>query len=407
MTKLEAILKYVSENNDFYKRRIKEYKITNPLDITQWPILTRKELQENRYNMFSDGYRDKFFNQQLHRQSSSGSSGIPINVYWDKTDWYASNMSMWRRRLKYNKIHPHDKYVIFTLNASGIKNKNNISLFINSPSNVLIANTSLIFERKDEPIWAKTISEFNPVWLYIQPFILNRLIETYIEYNIAVPTNLRYIESVGEILSEDIRKKAMSLFNIPVTNFYGSEEFNGIAYETISHRLEILDENVFVEVLNNDKICKNGHGEAIITSLNNHAVPLIRYNQQDIVSVFQAEDDANGNAYIQNIVGRSYNTVELNHININSFMLTEIIGEINNKLGDPIKEYKFAYCKRENILYCNIVVNSQFEKWEIAIKEHLSCLLECKIGKNNLIFKIKTVPLIYNNSKKHNIFEII
>ena len=34
MTKLEAMLKYVSEHNDFYKKRIKEYGITNPLDIT-------------------------------------------------------------------------------------------------------------------------------------------------------------------------------------------------------------------------------------------------------------------------------------------------------------------------------------------------------------------------------------
>ena len=61
MSKLEDMLKYVSEHNDFYKNRIKEYGIENPLDITQWPILTRKELQENRYNMFSDGYQSKYF----------------------------------------------------------------------------------------------------------------------------------------------------------------------------------------------------------------------------------------------------------------------------------------------------------------------------------------------------------
>ena len=70
MDKLDAMLKYVSEHNDFYKKRIAEYGISNPLDITQWPVLTRKELQENRYNMFSDGYKSKYFNQQLRRQSS-------------------------------------------------------------------------------------------------------------------------------------------------------------------------------------------------------------------------------------------------------------------------------------------------------------------------------------------------
>ena len=79
--KLVKMLKYVSEHNDFYKNRIKEYGISNPLDITQWPILTRKELQENRYNMFSDGFEEKFYRNKLIRKSTSGSSGIPVNVY--------------------------------------------------------------------------------------------------------------------------------------------------------------------------------------------------------------------------------------------------------------------------------------------------------------------------------------
>lgn len=407
MTKLEAMLKYVSEHNDFYKGRIKEYGITNPLDINQWPILTRKELQENRYNMFSDGYKDKFFNQQLHRQSSSGSSGIPINVYWDENDWYKSNMSMWRRRLKYNGIHPNDKYVIFILNASGTKGEDNVSPFINKPRNMLIVNASLIFEKKDELTLAKTISDFNPVWLYIQPFILNRLIETYIKYNIAIPQNMRYIESVGEVLSEDIRKRAMELFNISIINFYGSEEFNGIAYETVPHRLEVLEENVFVEILNDNTIHKHGNGEAIITGLNNHAVPLIRYNQEDIVSVSRSEINGMGKPYINNIVGRSYNMVKINNMTLNSFMLSEVIGKINNKLGDPIKEYKFTYHKSDNILYCNIVLAPQFEKWNIAIKEQLDCLLKYKFGDNYPNLEIKSVQSIYNNGKKYNVLEII
>ena len=90
--KLVKMLKFVSEHNDFYKKRIKEYGISNPLDITQWPILTGKELQENRYNMFSDGYKSKYFNKQLRRQSSSGSTGVPVNVYWDSIYYYSSTV---------------------------------------------------------------------------------------------------------------------------------------------------------------------------------------------------------------------------------------------------------------------------------------------------------------------------
>lgn len=98
MTKLETMLKYVSEHNEFYQNKIKDYNIKDPLDITQWPILTRKELQENRYNMFSDGYKAKYLCHQLIRKTSSGTSGVPINVYWDTDDYWKSMIPLWRKR---------------------------------------------------------------------------------------------------------------------------------------------------------------------------------------------------------------------------------------------------------------------------------------------------------------------
>ena len=406
MSKLEDMLKYVSEHNDFYKKRINEYKIKNPLDITQWPVLTREELQENRYNIFSDGYKDKFFNQQLHRQSSSGSSGMPINVYWDKKDWYASNMSMWRRRLKYNNIFPNDKYVIFTLNASGRKSTDGLALYINNPPNVLIINAGLFFEKNNDSILVNAISDFNPTWLYIQPFILNKLMESYADHNVTPPSNLRYIESVGEILPKETRRKAKEVFGINVTNFYGSEEFNGIAYETESHKLEVIDENVFVEILSGDSISASGQGDAIITSLNNHAFPLIRYNQQDVISMHKSGNGVNGKNYIHNIVGRSYNTIDVNHIVIGSFMLTEIVGEINKRFGDPIREYKFYYHKNDKILYCDIIVAPRFEMWGSEVNGCLEKMLEEKLEGGNILIKVNTVSSISNNGKKNSILEI-
>ena len=58
MTKLEKMLKYVSEHNDFYKNRIKEYGIKDPLDITQWPLLTSDEIKNIQlYCTKSDHFR--------------------------------------------------------------------------------------------------------------------------------------------------------------------------------------------------------------------------------------------------------------------------------------------------------------------------------------------------------------
>lgn len=277
MTKLEKMLKYVSEHNDFYKNRIKEYGIKNPLDITQWPILTRKELQENRYNMFSDGYKAKYYNQQLRRQSSSGSSGVPVNVYWDYKDWYASNMSLWRKRLQWYGVKPSDKYVMFTLNTFDIMNNGETVYYMKEPENILSINVSLIQNDMGYDKLVNIINEFDPKWIYIQPFVLNKLIQAYKRNKKNTPKTLTYIESVGELLTNDLRKRAMELFEVPLANMYGSEEMNGLAYENPNSNMCVLDENVFIEVLPENKNANCHEGAAIITNLNNYAMPLRRY----------------------------------------------------------------------------------------------------------------------------------
>ena len=229
MTKLEEMLKYVSEHNEFYKNRIKEYGIKDPLDITQWPILTRKELQENRYNMFSEGYDLMYYSKQLLRRHSSGTSGIPINVYWSSNDYFASMLSLWRLRKKYYAILPDSKCVAFNfgrLNKTilqGLRyryNKNEISVMSSSLYNAETYRELILL-----------IQSYEPEWLYIQPSVLSNLIFYYQHFNIAPPVSIRYIETVGEILSETVRKKSSEFFDATVANMYGSEEMNGIAYE--------------------------------------------------------------------------------------------------------------------------------------------------------------------------------
>ena len=45
MNKLEKMLKYVSNNNEFYMNIISSYGISSPEQITQYPIITREVLQ--------------------------------------------------------------------------------------------------------------------------------------------------------------------------------------------------------------------------------------------------------------------------------------------------------------------------------------------------------------------------
>lgn len=411
MSKLEDMLLYVSEHNDFYKNRIKEYGIENPLDITQWPILTRKELHENRYNMFSDGYQSKYFNQQLRRQSSSGSSGIPVNVYWDYKDWYASNMSLWRKRLQWYGIKPSDRYVSFEL-QSPMKSAGNEIYYTNQPLNILNISISSINKREQFKNVISLLEKFQPKWLYIRPFILQNIVDCYIRYCYIPPKSLRFIETHGEILTEELKKKATSFFRVPIANMYGSEEMNGIAFECPYQHMHILEDNVYVELDNSAMLSQAKSSNIIITNLNNKAMPIIRYKQGDVVALDCSNEQllcGEHTLCISVIEGRSTDFITLEDDNIMSSMTClEIMGKVNNYFNGAISFYRFVFRKKENLLICEIIINLEFARWSEEIIEAIGHHFRLKVPEHmNIKFVVTQLDSYSAFEKKIRIFEVL
>ena len=410
MSKLENILKYISKHNDYYKNIIEKNGIAAPGDIGAYPILSREELQINRYNMFSDGYKTKYFSQLLRRQSSSGSSGVPVNVYYDYKDWYACNLPLWRKRLQWYGIQPNDKYVLFTLNAFNLTPSREIVYYVNAPSNVMQVNVSLIQDDGGYEALIDIINEFAPKWLYVQPFVLNKLIAAYHRLEVDPPQTIKYIESVGEYLSSDLRRRAILCFGVPIANMYGSEEMNAIAFECPEHHMHILEDNVYVEVKNDNGLFRYGEGEAIITNLNNMVMPLVRYNQQDRIIVARLQNPCcygGSNTVVEVVKGRSSDNISANGVEINLYMLTELVAEVNNQFNDIIREYKFTYSNQKQTLTCHIKINEDDERWFTNVRKMLFYTIHNKF-QQGVPFQFKVCKYIpnYLENKKKKILEI-
>ncbi len=406
MSKLYNLLKKTSESNTFYKKIIQNLNITRPCEIEEYPILKKEELQRNKRKMFSIGYDSKYYNQELRRQTSSGSTGIPISVYWDYNDWYASNLPLWRKRYQWYEVKPSDRNVVFTLNTYNISTKSsNIVYLING--NTLSINVSNIVDEKQYLEIIKLINEYNPVWIYIQPYILEKLLSAYIRNEIIKPKRLKYIESVGEILPNKLRERAINYFKIPVANMYGSEEMNCIAFECPDHHMHVLADNVFLEVFNNG-IKSIGKGEAIITNLNNYAMPLIRYNQGDSIVVkdgIKCKWDSS-EQIITRIFGRQQEVVHVGNIELNPYFLVELMGEITNLYNDIILSYRFVYKRANNRLLCYLSVRDP--NWFNNIKTEI---LKLFLDKSNYLdyvnIDITSENEAYKYSKKRRIIEIL
>lgn len=407
---IREFLNYVSNNNIFYKSIIDSCNIVDSLDIKQYPILTREHLQRKRYDMFSVGYQNKYYWQQLIRKSSSGSTGIPINVYWDYQDYYATMKEMWHRRRKYYGILPNDNQITFSFIKNDAEKAENGIAYLNDPPNILNINVDMLFSGDLHQKLIQLINSFNPIWLYIRPWILQKLLSIYKEANQTIPT-LRYIESYGELLSPQLQHAAIDFFGVPVANMYGSEEVNTIAYECPHHRMHIIKNNVFAECYRDNSFYEDGEGELIITSLTNKAMPLIRYNQGDIVKIRKLKDSCpcgSSEPIIEKIYGRSIETIKLDASNeLTPLVFLDLMASIINLYDSAIVHYKFVYSRSSKKVICYIVLNKKFQSWYNNITNSINEEFRRRMGTMSLTIEIVSESLHKINGNKSKIFEIV
>ena len=377
--KLVKLLKYVSKNNDYYKKIIKDNKIENPEDIRQYPLLSRDSLSKNIAQMISSRYKDDYVANRLKCVVTSGSTGRPLKSYISHDDYIKTMIPLWRLRKKHYGISASSRVVRFYSNTIGFDNKT--KYYINSNEmQVYVAN---LFNYNDYIEIAQSILLFLPNWFYIQPSMLEKLMDVYENGDSIVPESLSYIESVGEILFENIRNRAERLFNISIANMYGAEEINSIAFECPFGNMHILTENVLVECMNNSgDILSNGKGNIIITDLTNYTTPKIRYYLGDLVLI----NDRNcmcpcgsSEPVIESIIGRENECFVLkNGVEITSSALNGCIIELNNLLENPIDTYEFNYNTNLGILICKLEIRDSFKLWVDEVVKELTSLIKNK-----------------------------
>ena len=329
-------------------------------------------------------------------------------MYWDYKDYYNSMRTLWRYRLKYYGIHPNDRCVKFTLNVE-VFDDSKVSYLYETKS-ILNINISTIKKEEDYKQLIKIISDFNPKWLYIKPFILRKLMAFYIMLKIIPSKSISYIESVGELLPTELKEKASHFFNAPVVDLYGSEEMNGIAYECHFNQMHVLNDNIYLECKNHLGINRFGDGEAIITNLDNKAMPLIRYNQGDIINLdyLLLPCACESNKLVVTLIkGRIYENIKIGNVELNPFMLMSALSNINNEFDNIMTCYHYIYRKARRKLICFVEMDNYNKNWfktvERAIRLKLNSELEYIHGIDIEVQREESDIF----TKKNKIFEII
>jgi phenylacetate-CoA ligase len=116
---------------------------------------------------------------------------------------------------------------------------------------------------------------------------------------------LKVVFTTSEICSLEDRMILEKGFGIGVANEYGAAELDIIAFEDEDLDWIISNENIFIEVVDeNNKALPDGQeGRIVISSLNNYAMPFIRYEIGDVGII--GEERKGRHQILKKLIGRT------------------------------------------------------------------------------------------------------
>ena len=243
-------------------------------DIIDYPTITKATIQKDASQFLSIKYADK----KCPRSHSSGSTGRPIWVSFDKKSWIRKKyLSKLRTRWECD-LQRGQRVAIFDTDPPEVLSKRNQRFFFSN--SILRTRYFSVFENLTECI--DSLVRWRPDFIDSMPSHLFQLAQIIDRKRIRLPT-LKKICTSSEYLEPNMRHFISRAFDAEIFDIYGCTEIKEIAWECSKHEgYHINEDDVLVEVLDGDRPVRPGEmGEIVVTDLRNQAMPLIRYRIGD------------------------------------------------------------------------------------------------------------------------------
>ena len=338
---LSSVMIYALQRNKFY------YNImtSNPKAIKEFPIITKDDVK----NGFGNIVNYDLLSSSYIIAKTSGSSGLPLDIYWNEFDYLNSLKEIWKCRMNCG-VTPHDRFVsahiLFEVNNLIYKNKIIINKNNMSISKVFMNDESLMS-------YYESIMEFDPKWMLLPPSFLYGFLLFLEKNNLRFSKHVKLIELTGEACSREVYDYFIKCY--PSINWkilYGMQEFNAIAYGDING-LNVLTDNTYVEIIDNGKEMVNNslEGDIVVTGLKNKAMPLVRYKSGD-----RGFFDSNHKLHITK--SRSNDSFIYGNKKYDGSLFWSIITELNVNTSNVVRQFQVVL--DTNGFTFNLVLNDVF-----------------------------------------------
>lgn len=281
LRRLRQLVFHAFQNTDYYSARMRQHGL-NPSDLQTWddlsrlPLLTKDEVRANKEAMVARN----FPRPGLVPKSTSGSTGLPIELFWSE------DSRQWKRACAIR----HDRWTGWDIGDrmaalwGNPEHKKNWRAYAR---NLLLERCdyldTLDMTEEDMLHFFKRLKRTRPALIFGHAHSLY-LFASFLRAKRLSGVKPRAVISTAMVLHGFERALIEHVFACKVTDRYGCEEVSLIASECEEHRgLHINMDTLIVEFLKDDKPVPPGEpGGIVVTDLTNYAMPFIRYKLGDV-----------------------------------------------------------------------------------------------------------------------------
>jgi phenylacetate-CoA ligase len=389
--KLRCLLEHAYTTVPFYHKKfveagIKPADIRTYSDLEKIPLLTKTEIKAAGDSIISGSVAKK--NCVLHQ--TSGSTGLPLKIYFTKKDNAAADISYERARRE-NGYRPF-KDVFMEITGSSFLPQDMTWYQKLWPARWYKLNILLPMSEQ-----VSAIQCINPDVMWGYPSAIKNICDNLKIQGIS-GIHPRLVFTASEVLSDQNRQTIENFLDTDVRDVYGSHETGCIAWECGEHQGYHLsmDTNA-VEFLdkNNQHIESDESGRVIVTNLHSYAMPIIRYEIGDYATPAGTACSCKRGGYmIKSINGRNDDFIKLPNEKVLSPMT---IIRLMHKYDDAVCQFKLV---QENQGKFTLYVIPSPGVDLVLITDQLENDLKSLLGENAVISIISVMDIPREGSLK-------
>ncbi len=292
IVKLKETILYAYEHTKYYKNlfddnHIDPYMINTRKDLQSVPLLTKELVRENFHDLQATAYSKskKYF------ITTGGTTGYPATFY--------QSQNVWKKELAFVadffEGHGYDPSLLkASFKVKDFKDADHGIFWKKDYINNTIHFSPLHLNRSTVSKYVQKLNELKPLFFHTYPSNLLFLIDNMLEQNLSLDYQVHTVFLVSEGYTKNDIQKIKQFFNCEVTSFYGHSE-HILFVKSITPEVDIYQIEKrygFFELVDDDKhqiIENNISGTIVGTTFDNYAMPLIRYETDDLTQYLDYE----------------------------------------------------------------------------------------------------------------------